>query len=103
MVDCCAHGKAWPPAGTRPDGRGAGRAGLPDRHPDDAALLTQALFRDQAAESIVAALQRRPPAAVVDQDELATLGSAGGLPWRSPDGSSGARPKGSATSYPRTE
>lgn len=66
MVDCRTHGKAWPLL--RMTRMPAVRVELGYlTNPDDAALLTQALFRDQAAESIVVALQRLylPP----DQDE----------------------------------
>ncbi len=66
MVDCRTHGKAWPLL--RSTRMPAVRVELGYlTNAEDAALLTQASFRDMAAESIVVALQRLylPP----DQDE----------------------------------
>ncbi|MDI2130479.1 N-acetylmuramoyl-L-alanine amidase [Yinghuangia seranimata] len=66
MVDCRTHGKAWPLL--RSTRMPAVRVELGYlTNPEDAALLTEATFRDQAAESIVVALQRLylPP----EQDE----------------------------------
>lgn len=66
MVDCRTHGKAWPLL--RSTRMPAVRVELGYlTNAEDAALLTEASFRDSAAESVVVALQRLylPP----DQDE----------------------------------